>query len=47
MEFKDFEKYINMGMATREVIGEIKNRAERIYAENRLMLDGLPPIYTP
>ena len=32
MEFKDFEKYINMGMSAREVIGEIKNRAERIYA---------------
>lgn len=32
MKFEDFEKYINMGMSAREVIGEIKNRAERIYA---------------
>ena len=32
MKFEDFEKYINMGMSAREVIGEIKARAERIYA---------------
>lgn len=49
MEFKDFEKYINMGMATREVIGEIKNRAERIYAaENPPEPEPIPePVYTP
>ena len=32
MKFEDFEKYINMGMSAREVIREIKSRAERIYA---------------
>ncbi len=49
MEFKDFEKYINMGMSTREVIGEIKNRAERIYAaENPPEPEPIPePVYTP
>ncbi|MGD9567562.1 MAG: DUF1351 domain-containing protein [Sedimentibacter sp.] len=35
MRFEDFERYINIGMSTREVIGEIKTRANNIYlAEN-------------
>ena len=48
MEFKDFEKYINMGMSAREVIGEIKNRAERIYAaENPPPMPEPEPIPEP
>lgn len=35
MKFEDFERYINMGMSAREVIAEIKQRANDIYlAEN-------------
>ena len=49
MEFKDFEKYISIGMTAREVIGEIKNRAERIYAaENPPEPEPIPePIQEP
>lgn len=49
MKFEDFEKYINMGMSAREVIGEIKNRAERIYAaENPPEPEPMPePIQEP
>ena len=45
IKFEDFEKYIKMGMSAREVIGEIKERANNIWlAENPLEPESAPII---
>ena len=49
MKFEDFEKYINRGMTAREVIVEVKERANNIYvAENPPEPEPKPePIFIP